>query len=370
MIWCRRISGKPLYRGSRSDSARLSVLSPLTLLAIPFFALCSSGGLATARPQALPTPRPTATPREGVVRVLVAEPGGWSQGTGTLVEVDEQHGLVVTNWHVVRDAVGEIRVRFPNGRHFAARVIKVDSRWDLAALLISRPAARPISIAQAAPRPGDWLTIAGYGSGSYREASGRCTQYVSPGRQSPYEMVELAVAARQGDSGGPILDRNGQLAGVLFGSAGGNTSGSYAGRVRQFLASASLGVSSARGNGERPARRPLEPVPQWQPSGSAEVVQRDHNEPTAGRELQPLHAATTAARTDIPSGLRPIPTPGVDRPVSPPDAVPSSNAELSGGSGGAWERLVGDTPFEQAKTALAVIGVLSILGCILRATSK
>ena len=50
-------------------------------------------------------------------------------------------------------------------------------------------------------------------------------------------MLDLAaVEARQGDSGGPIINQRGEVCGVLFGSAPGYTIGSYGGRVRQFLA--------------------------------------------------------------------------------------------------------------------------------------
>ena len=49
-------------------------------------------------------------------------------------------------------------------------------------------------------------------------------------------MVELSAPARNGDSGGPILNSRGELAGVLFGTAFGRTTGSYCGRVRGFLA--------------------------------------------------------------------------------------------------------------------------------------
>ena len=52
----------------------------------------------------------------------------------------------------------------------------------------------------------------------------------------PYEMVELSVAARQGDSGGPIFNSQGELAGVLWGAGWGTTSGSYSGRVAAFVA--------------------------------------------------------------------------------------------------------------------------------------
>ncbi|MDR0871267.1 MAG: hypothetical protein LBN39_10805, partial [Planctomycetaceae bacterium] len=51
-----------------------------------------------------------------------------------------------------------------------------------------------------------------------------------------YEIVELSVNARQGDSGGPILNEAGELAGVLFGSdMVHNTAGSCCKRVNLFL---------------------------------------------------------------------------------------------------------------------------------------
>jgi hypothetical protein len=44
------------------------------------------------------------------------------------------------------------------------------------------------------------------------------------------------VPARNGDSGGPIFNDRGEIAGVLFGSDSSSTMGSYCGRLRQFLA--------------------------------------------------------------------------------------------------------------------------------------
>ncbi|MGY8731313.1 MAG: hypothetical protein ACKVK0_04205, partial [Pirellulales bacterium] len=61
------------------------------------------------------------------------------------------------------------------------------------------------------------------------------SQYVSPGINQPREMVELRTVARQGDSGGPIFNQNGELAGVLFGAGWRTTAGSYSGRVKSFL---------------------------------------------------------------------------------------------------------------------------------------
>ena len=180
-------------------------------------------------------PAPAQDAHPAVVRIIAQQRGGASYGSGALVAVTEAHGLVVTNWHVVRDATGPVTVVFPDSFRSAATVMKTDRDWDLAALAIHRPNTQPIALATEAPRPGDVLTIAGYGKGWYRSAAGRCTQYVSPGRNMPFEMVELSTTARNGDSGGPILNSRGELAGVLFGAGFGRTTGSYCGRVRWFL---------------------------------------------------------------------------------------------------------------------------------------
>ena len=180
-------------------------------------------------------PQPPQPPHPAVVRVVAQDRDGFSMGSGALVAVDASHGLVLTNWHVVRDAVGPISVEFPDGFRSGAVLLRTDRDWDLAALAIWKPGVQPIPLATQPPQPGEWLWIAGYGSGSYRIAAGRCTEYLSPGGNLPNEMVELEAGARLGDSGGPILNARGEVAGILFGTGSGRTMGSYCGRVRNFL---------------------------------------------------------------------------------------------------------------------------------------
>jgi hypothetical protein len=148
-------------------------------------------------------------------------------------------------------------VHFPDGFYSLGSVQDIDRDWDLALIVIRKPNCIPVPLADRAPRPGEILTIAGYGSGQYRAASGVCTQYVAPGLEFPYEMVEVAVSARQGDSGGPIFNSRGELAGVLFGEGDGRTSGSYCGRVRWFL---SRVVPNLPDPAVAVASAPLEPV--------------------------------------------------------------------------------------------------------------
>ncbi len=212
-------------------------------------------------------------PQPGVVRIMADDGNATSYGSGTLVARNEKLSLVITNWHVVRDAKGEITVAFPDGFRSSANVVKKDRNWDLAALVIWSPKVEPVPIAKRAAKPGDRLAIAGYGSGKYRMTWGQCTQYVAPGLNFPYEMLELSVEARQGDSGGPIFNQHGELAGVLFGAGRGTTSGSYSGRVQQFL---------------DPLLQQLEPS---QPSPGL-LVNRQSTQPVSRSEGNSLPSAT------------------------------------------------------------------------------
>jgi hypothetical protein len=285
-------------------------------------------------PRAHAGPNPgaiTATPPlPAVARIVVPEKDGISYGSGTLVDVRGQFGLVVSNWHVVRDAAGPITVEFPDGFKSPAEVVKTDKDWDLAALSIYRPHAAPVPVTAAAPQPGELLTIAGYGSGQWRMTGGRCTQYLSPGVEFPHEMVELAAEARQGDSGGPILNQRGELAGVLFGSGPGYTSGSYGGRVLKFLAAVvpggSLGSDGAvpssaetgqglaslepsrPANSYQPATPPISPPPQ-----ATALHENRSPTPELARNAEPM-----SPKSNETAALTPALKPTADPLLSPP----------------------------------------------------
>jgi len=176
------------------------------------------------------------TPHPAVARIVAPEQASTSLGSGVLVDINRNQGLVLTNWHVVRDSRSAVLVQFPDGFQSAGTVVRWDEAWDLAALVIWKPEVTPVSIAATPPVVGERLTIAGFGRGPYREESGPCTEYLSPGTGYPREFVELEARARQGDSGGPIFNERGELAGVLFGQSDGRTIGSCSTRLRTFLA--------------------------------------------------------------------------------------------------------------------------------------
>jgi hypothetical protein len=332
---------------------RLPAIGICLLAALPAFAQSAVPSAGWGNPISAPSARQSdARPslpniHPAVARIVAPAEGSISYGSGTLVYADEKMGIVITNWHVVNEAAAPISVHFPDGFYSLGSVQQVDRDWDLAAIAIRKPNVTPVTLASQAPRPGEVLTIAGYGSGNYRAASGRCTQYVAPGTTFPYEMVEVAVSARQGDSGGPIFNEKGELAGVLFGEGHGRTSGSYCGRVRWFLTSVIRDAPATTNIASNNGVAPLRPVP----------PRPGDPEPAAEQQIVALSA---------PSGLAP---PGVARHVFEPghDGMAPTVAALPGGTveplavNVGWEDIAGETPGEQAKSVLAIVGVLAIL---------
>jgi len=191
---------------------------------------------------------PASDPHPAIVRIIAFDKGGRTPvfGSGTYISSSGQYGIVITNWHVVRDSVGLVQVHFPNSFASYSAIISHDPVWDLTILMIFKPEGVPmVPIAKTAPKIDEPLWIAGYGSGNYRLVGGRCTQYVTPEIGLKNEFVEVSVEARQGDSGGPIFNQKGELAGVLFGSDNRSTAGSFCGRVKLFLDQSRERIQSA-----------------------------------------------------------------------------------------------------------------------------
>ena len=291
-------------------------------------------------------------PNPAIVRIIAPERDGVSYGSGALVAVNDTYGLVVTNWHVVRDAAAPVWVAFPNGFRSAATILKTDRDWDLAALAIWRPNVTPLPLATQPPRPGERLTIAGYGSGSFRAVSGQCTQYVSPGGNNPFEMIELSAPARNGDSGGPILNDRGEIAGVLFGSAYGQTTGSYCGRLRFFLSSAADDFQ----------RLPAQPAAIAQQQSTPLV-------PLAAIASQPASSVSASNNARASASMENIPSSnGNIKKISPVSTAIS--AKLPPSSIPIESSMAGMSWFEQIRNYLAVIGILAILIQALRVARK
>lgn len=203
--------------------------------------------------------RPAHAPHPAVARVIHAGFGSVCYGSGTLIDKDDHAGMLLTCAHLFRPGVGEVIVSFPSGERYQARVTAIDNAWDLAVLEIAPPTVSPVPVASSPPQPGERLQSCGYGpDGTYRCNQGQALGYVRTSATATYETLELAGAARWGDSGGPVFNAQGELAAVVWGTDGRTVEATACCRIRRFLEA----CRSRRDRALVPPSPPTQPLPE------------------------------------------------------------------------------------------------------------
>ena len=140
-------------------------------------------------------------------------------GTGFFVS---KSGHIITNEHVVRGC-DTVRIRGAvNDTN--ARVIKTDSAIDLALLRTGAtpPRVAPIREARDEIRIGEPLLVIGYPEKHGQTGVSKLTHSKVIGQKGPLggnQWVQFEDSARQGNSGGPLLDASGNVIGVVMGKA-------------------------------------------------------------------------------------------------------------------------------------------------------
>ncbi|MDH5245935.1 MAG: Do family serine endopeptidase [Betaproteobacteria bacterium] len=138
------------------------------------------------------------------------------EGLGSGVIVSEQ-GYVVTNHHVV-ESVDEIEVALADGRKVPARVVGTDPETDLAVLRIDLQRLPSITFAQSDHlRVGDVVLAIGnpYGIGqtvTLGIVSGLGRSHL--GITTFENFIQTDAAIHPGNSGGALVDANGNLVGI------------------------------------------------------------------------------------------------------------------------------------------------------------
>lgn len=141
-----------------------------------------------------------------------------SLGSGFVLD---RKGHIVTNQHVVGGATA-ITVHFSDGTHAAGRLVGADATSDLAVIRVSVAAARlhPLTLGSAASlRVGDPVLAIGSPFGYERSASagivsGLDREIESPNGFTLTGAVQTDAAVNHGNSGGPLLDTDGDAVGV------------------------------------------------------------------------------------------------------------------------------------------------------------
>jgi S1-C subfamily serine protease len=202
------------------------------IIAAVNFPSAFSGLEPVTSPQPLPTSVNTPGVRAAQAATLKVEGfgcGGIVFGSGFPVGAD----MVVTNAHVVAGTHGT-SVRSAAGRSFAARVVLFDPNRDVAILYVPRLGMTPLN--DAAARAGTQGAAIGYPGGGREVVSPAVinNQVVARGRDIyGQNLVDRSIWITQahvepGNSGGPLVDLEGNVIGVIFAASTSQQEQAYA----------------------------------------------------------------------------------------------------------------------------------------------
>ncbi|TRW50431.1 DegQ family serine endoprotease [Aliidiomarina halalkaliphila] len=151
------------------------------------------------------------------------------RGLGSGVIIDAKNGYVVTNNHVIDDA-NEITVTLKDGRQFSATVLGRDEESDIALLQLENPRnLTQINIGNSDQlRVGDFVVAIGNPFGLGQTVTSGIVSALGRsglGIDRLENFIQTDAAINSGNSGGALVDLNGNLIGIntaIIGASGGN----------------------------------------------------------------------------------------------------------------------------------------------------
>ncbi len=229
---------------ARLCSVSAALLLPLLLLTQSVLAQCGPGGCSLPQqPRARVGTSAAAKPTghlASTVRIWNRH-GRWSDGgSGVLVEHGGYFGILTCS-HTFDDRIGSIEVQFSDGTRQPAKLLRRDPVYDLAVLGIQKlPAVPRVGLATELPAAGRLFTACGFGGSGegFRSVQGGFLGFARPKTGGAPDWFRIRGRVRSGDSGGPMFNTSGKLAGILWGTNATEITGTACGRLRLIFESA------------------------------------------------------------------------------------------------------------------------------------
>jgi S1-C subfamily serine protease len=180
--------------------------------------------VAVATPDAALTNNPVvAATQPSVVKVRAIAPSCQKVLEGSGFVLSPQR--VMTNAHVVAGA-NNVTVA-ASGTPYDATVVSYDPSVDIAILAVPNLPAGPLAFADGPAKTGTDAVVMGYpGGGDFVPTPARIREIIELSGPDIYrnatvtrEVYTIRANVEQGNSGGPLIDLNGNVLGVVFGAA-------------------------------------------------------------------------------------------------------------------------------------------------------
>jgi S1-C subfamily serine protease len=183
--------------------------TPIQAVDVPDASLADSIAVANARPS--------------VVKIRGVAPGCQKvlEGTGFVIAPNR----VMSNAHVVAGS-DSVTVE-AEGQTYDATVVSYDPNADISILDVPNLPQRPLVFAEQPAKSGTDAVVLGYpGGGDFAATPARVRETIELNGPDIYrtttvnrEVYTIRGTVRQGNSGGPMINRAGQVLGVVFGAA-------------------------------------------------------------------------------------------------------------------------------------------------------
>ena len=140
----------------------------------------------------------------------------YSVGSGFIVD---KTGYILTNYHVIEDS-SRITVSLQTGEQYAAKIVGVDEETDLAVLKIEAGRDLPfIKLGDSdKAQVGDWVLAIGSPFGLAQTVTAGIVSQIN--RETPYtfafpkKFIQTDAAINRGNSGGPLVNMDGEVIGI------------------------------------------------------------------------------------------------------------------------------------------------------------
>jgi S1-C subfamily serine protease len=183
--------------------------------------------LASATPPPAFSARVYQAIQPSIVLIQTESPGESEDAENSLgsgVIIDDK-GDILTSLHVVEDAT-DIEVIFADGTQASAQVIATQPENDIAVLAADQPPEQVVPATMGNPnamRVGDEAFAVGNPFGLYSSISAGVISGIERTFQPPDSgqrlegLMQIDAAVNPGNSGGPLLNRYGQVVGIVVG---------------------------------------------------------------------------------------------------------------------------------------------------------